>query len=58
MSNDLARVFAQDPLTHTDEDLKLIIAELRKARAIFNSTPAAKAAKPAAVKVDLSDLEL
>lgn len=42
---DIARLFATDPLQHTDKDIDAIVAKFREARHQFNTA----AAKPKAV---------
>jgi len=47
---DINELFSRDPLKLSDSDIDRIIMEFRKRRHIFNSNPAAAAAKPAAGK--------
>lgn len=37
MANDLAELFARDPLDLTDDDIRSIIEEMRKSRHAFNA---------------------
>lgn len=54
--NELARIFASDPLTHTEADLTAIINEFREKRQLFKAggKPAATPSTPK--KIDLSSL--
>ncbi len=49
--SDINELFSRDPMKLTDAEIDKIIMEFRKRRNIFNSNPAAAAAKPAAKKL-------
>jgi hypothetical protein len=57
--NNIAKIFARDPLERTDDELRAMIQVFREKRALFKAGGStAKAAKPEAKKVDLGSLEL
>lgn len=49
--SDINELFSRDPMKLTDADIDKIIMEFRKRRNIFNSNPAAAAAKPMSKKL-------
>lgn len=65
-AQDIARLFSMDPLKHTEQDIDAIIAKIREARSMFNTTGKAPSpVKPAASKkvkevldIDIGDLNL
>lgn len=67
MSTDIARLFARDPLQHTAEDIRLIIAHFRESRTFHKTQSASpgtrrklttkeQVASNIAPDVDMSDL--
>jgi len=55
--SDITELFSRDPLKLTKDDRAKIIEEMRKKRALFNSTPTTKSGSKAAPKKLTADQE-
>jgi len=49
--SDINELFARDPLSLTDEDIDLIIAEMRKRRHLFKTAPKSTSRKTTSPKL-------
>lgn len=55
---DIAKLFATDPLKHSDKDIEAIIAKFREARHQFNTAAAAPKAPAKQKDKDVSKISL